>query len=54
MDRIIQPSKEEVREWLNERQATHKPPPGAEQIRRELGWKLAQAQQKNDLHLREK
>lgn len=40
MEHINQPSKEEVREWLKERQALHTPPPDAAQIRLALGWKL--------------
>jgi hypothetical protein len=43
MDRINQPSKEHVREWLRERQTGHTPPPDAAQIRRELGWKLTES-----------
>jgi hypothetical protein len=43
MDRINQPSKEQMREWLRERQAEHTPPPDAAQIRRELGWKLTES-----------
>lgn len=42
MDRISQPSKEHVREWLRERQEEHTPPPDAAQIRRELGWRLVE------------
>lgn len=43
MERIHQPSKEEVREWLRERQAGHMPLPDATQIRRELGWTLSES-----------
>ncbi len=32
------PSKEQVRDWMAQRQAAHKPPPDIKQIRRELGW----------------
>lgn len=35
-----QPSKESVRKWLRAQIATRRPPPDAQQIRRELGWEL--------------
>lgn len=35
-----QPSKEAVRKWLHAQIATRRPPPDAQQIRRELGWEL--------------
>lgn len=34
------PTKQQVRDWMQQRQAEHKPPPTPEQIRRELGWGL--------------
>jgi hypothetical protein len=37
---LQQPSKECVREWLRARIAARRPPPDAQQIRRELGWEL--------------
>lgn len=40
MNVIKQPTKGQVREWLNHRQAEHKPLPDMMQIRRELGWNL--------------
>jgi hypothetical protein len=42
VNKIGQPSKEQIREWLTYRQANHEPPPDMEQIRRELGWNLIQ------------
>jgi hypothetical protein len=36
-----QPSKENVRRWLHDEVRRHRPPPGPEQIRRELGWAQA-------------
>jgi hypothetical protein len=33
-----QPSKECVRRWLHDELRRQRPPPGPEQIRRELGW----------------
>lgn len=41
-----QPTKEQVREWLRQRQSRPGPPPDSEQIRRVLGWKLQQGQLK--------
>ena len=40
MDRIIKPTKEEVRNWLRNRRASHEPLPECDRIRRELGWML--------------
>lgn len=34
------PTKEEVRQYLQQRQAEHRPPPDLQQIRRQLGWEL--------------
>ncbi len=39
MDKIYRPTKEQVRSWLMHRALNPTPPPGMEQIRRELGWK---------------
>jgi hypothetical protein len=36
-----QPSKENIREWLQRRQAERQPPPSIDRIRRQLGWTLA-------------
>jgi hypothetical protein len=40
MEHIKQPSKEQVRHYLQQRQAEHKSPPTLEEIRRQLGWQL--------------
>lgn len=34
------PTKEEIRRYMQERQAKRLPPPDMAQIRRELGWEL--------------
>lgn len=34
------PSKEEIRQWMEQRQQAHNPPPTPEEIRRQLGWHL--------------
>ncbi|MES2257052.1 MAG: hypothetical protein V4724_00965 [Pseudomonadota bacterium] len=40
---ITQPSKEEVRNYLQRRRAEHAPPPAPERIREQLGWSLLPA-----------
>lgn len=40
------PTKEQVREWMNQRQAEHTPPPTPEQVRRELGWDMERGMDK--------
>lgn len=42
MNIIKQPTKEQVRDWMHQRQVEHKPVPGMESIRRELGWDIIQ------------
>lgn len=39
-----QPSKEQVRQWQQDRIKSHKPPPDPKQVRRELGWELLDAE----------
>lgn len=34
------PTKEQIRKWMQERQAQRTAPPSPEQIRRELGWHM--------------
>jgi hypothetical protein len=38
---VIQPSKEQVRAYMAAREHARQPPPPPEDIRRQLGWKLA-------------
>jgi hypothetical protein len=41
MDRqITHPSKEQVRAYMNRREAAHRPPPAPAEIRRQLDWRL--------------
>lgn len=40
MEEKKQPSKEDVRHWLQTQVEGRKPPPDPQQIRRELGWDL--------------
>ncbi|WP_147383851.1 hypothetical protein [Noviherbaspirillum sedimenti] len=39
---IERPTKEQVRSWMVERLARPSPLPSLEQIRRDLGWKMAE------------
>jgi hypothetical protein len=39
--RVTQPTKEEVRAYMARRERARRPPPAPEDIRRQLGWKLA-------------
>lgn len=34
------PSKQQIRDWMQQRQQEHKPPPTPEEIRRQLGWEM--------------
>jgi hypothetical protein len=38
MRHITHPSKEQVRAYMLQRKAEHRPPPAPDQIRRQLGW----------------
>lgn len=40
MEKTKQPSKENVRHWLQAEVEQRRPPPDPKQIRRELGWDL--------------
>lgn len=44
MPQTSKPTNEQVRNWMRQRQADRSPPPSPEQIRRELGWGLVEAQ----------
>ena len=39
---LVQPSKEQVRAYLESRRAERKMPPSLEEIRRQLGWDLCE------------
>jgi hypothetical protein len=39
--RINHPSKEQVRAYMAGREAARRPPPAPEEIRRQLGWRIA-------------
>jgi hypothetical protein len=38
--RVTQPTKEQVRAYMAERERARHPPPSPEEIRRQLGWRL--------------
>lgn len=40
MQTIKQPTKEQIRQFMAQRQAERKPPPSMKEIRRQLGWDL--------------
>lgn len=42
MSQLKQPTKQDVRDWLQHEVAEHRAPPDLKQIRRELGWDLLQ------------
>lgn len=44
MDPTSKPTKEQVREYMEQRQVAHKPPPSRDEIRRQLGWDLIAAE----------
>jgi hypothetical protein len=46
MTATTHPTKEAVRKFMRKRQVEHKPPPSPEQIKRELGWHLVEAERR--------
>ena len=40
MNKPANPTKEQVRDWIEHRHIDHRPLPDIKQIRRELGWEL--------------
>lgn len=40
------PTKQQVRQYMQHRVAEHKPPPPPDEIRRQIGWELAEAARK--------
>jgi hypothetical protein len=47
MEKPRQPTKEQVRSYIENRQAEHKMPPSMEEIRRQLGWLLYDGTESN-------
>lgn len=44
MTPYFHPTKEQVREYLQRRQGEHSPPPDIQEIRRQLGFRMLEAQ----------
>lgn len=44
MDQKKQPTKEAVRQWLQNKLVERRPPPDPQQIRRELGWDMVKVE----------
>jgi hypothetical protein len=44
MTQTSKPSNQQVRSWMQQRQAERRPPPTPEEIRKQLGWGLVEAQ----------
>ena len=42
MNKVEQPSKQQVRDWLVQGHLNPAPPPSMAQIRRELGWSMVE------------
>jgi hypothetical protein len=47
MNPIKQPSKQQVRDYMEGRQREHKPPPDQKDIRRQMGWDLIEMERKD-------
>lgn len=43
---MTQPTKEQIRQWQQERIKSHQPPPDPTRIRRELGWDAPEPQER--------
>jgi hypothetical protein len=44
MTQTSKPSNQQVRNWMQQRQAARTPPPAPEEIRTQLGWRLIEAE----------
>jgi len=49
MAQYSQPTKKQVREYMEQRQASGKPPPEMKEIRRQLGWDLIEMRRNGTL-----
>lgn len=47
MTQTTRPQKEEVRQYMARRQEESEPPPSPEEIRRQLGWGLVEAERES-------
>lgn len=50
MQQSKQPSKESIRQWLQQQIDERRPPPDPKQIRRELGWELVRMERREIPH----
>lgn len=46
MTKVTKPSKEDVRQLMTQRREAREPPPSLEEIRRQLGWTIIEAQRR--------
>ncbi|WP_323142762.1 hypothetical protein [Massilia phyllosphaerae] len=44
MQQTTKPSNQQVRSWMQQRQEQNGPPPSPEEIRRQLGWRMVEAE----------
>ena len=47
MQQTTKPSNQQVRSWMQQRQEQNRPPPSLEEIRRQLGWHMVEAEREN-------
>lgn len=47
MTQVTHPSKQAVRDFMAKRQVERVPPPRPEEVRRQLGWNLVEAEREN-------
>jgi len=47
MHQPSKPTNQQVRSWMQQRQVDRVPPPSPEEVRRELGWGLVEAEREN-------
>jgi len=47
MKQTSKPDKQRVRDYMQQRQAEQKPPPTPDEVRRQMGWDLMEAERKH-------
>ena len=47
MTQTSKPERQVVRSWMHQRQEENRPPPSLEEIRRQLGWNMVEAEREN-------
>lgn len=48
MTQTTKPSNQQVRSWMQQRQVDRTPPPSPDQVRRELGWQMVEAERETN------